>query len=226
MRKKKVRYPYQNKTLGILPGERWKDIKGFEGYYQASNLGRVKSLDRIVPHPRIGSQFVLGRILTQSVHENGNLKTGTPMIYLQVSLSREGQMFYLNTRRIIYATFVKPINYEKDGKYVINIDNDGYNNRVSNLKLVTKSEKSQRIILRKRHDSFLKYADRSLWPKTYGGYSRRKPVKQYDQKGKLIAKYESIAEASRQTGCGEKEIIYVAKGIYGQTGGFKWKYVG
>ncbi len=31
-----------------MPGEVWKDIPGFEGSYQASNLGRVKSLDRII----------------------------------------------------------------------------------------------------------------------------------------------------------------------------------
>lgn len=29
--------------------EKWKDIPGYEGFYQASNLGRIRSLDRIVP---------------------------------------------------------------------------------------------------------------------------------------------------------------------------------
>ena len=39
--------PYQNKSLADIPGEIWKDIPGFEGYYQASTAGRIKSLDRI-----------------------------------------------------------------------------------------------------------------------------------------------------------------------------------
>ncbi|ABF57478.1 putative endodeoxyribonuclease [Corynebacterium phage P1201] len=32
--------------------EEWKDINGYEGYYQVSNYGRVRSLDRVVPHAK------------------------------------------------------------------------------------------------------------------------------------------------------------------------------
>ena len=41
--------------------EIWKDIKGYEGYYQISNLGRVKSLDRYV-NAAYGKRFVKGSI--------------------------------------------------------------------------------------------------------------------------------------------------------------------
>ena len=145
------------------------------------------------------------------------------MIDLRVSLSHEGRQYYFNTRRVIYSAFVEDIDYEKDGMYVINKDGDGYNNTVKNLKLVTKSEKSLRVFKRDRVDSYLKIADRSQWT-SFGGHSRRKPVKQYTRKGKLLARYESISEASRKTGCGEKEIILVARGIHHHTKGFKWKY--
>jgi hypothetical protein len=57
-------YPYQNLEADVLPGERWKDIPGFEGYYKASDFGRIKSLDRIIPHPRLKQQFVAGRVLS------------------------------------------------------------------------------------------------------------------------------------------------------------------
>ena len=40
------KYPYQNHSLVNLPKEKWKDIVGFEGIYQISNYGRVKSLPR------------------------------------------------------------------------------------------------------------------------------------------------------------------------------------
>lgn len=220
---KRAKYPYLNKELKSIKGERWRDIPGFEGFYKASNMGRVKSIDRTIPHPRLKEQFVAGRILSQSVATNRNIKTGEPMIDLRVSLSLEGRQYYFNTRRIIYSTFVKDIDYEKDGMYVINKDGDGYNNSVKNLKLVTKSEKSLRVFKRDRVDSYLKTADRSQW-KNFGGHSRRKPVKQYTRKGKLLARYESISEASRKTGCGEKEIILVARGVHHHTKGFKWKY--
>lgn len=220
------KYPFQNKSIKNIRNEVWKDIPGFEGIYQASNFGRIKSLDRTIQHARLGQQFVAGRILSQSIAENKNIKTGEPMIDLRVSLSVDGVQHYFNTRRLIYMTFVnKKINYQKDGLYVINKDGNGFNNKVSNLQLVTKSEKQKRVFTRDRQDSYLKIADRSKWPKTYGGYTRRKPIKQYTHRGKLIAKYESVSEASRKTGIGEKEIIQVAKGIYSQWNGYKWKYV-
>jgi hypothetical protein len=75
---------YNNKSLVNIKGERWKDIQGFEGLYKVSNLGRVKSLDRIIPHPRLKEQFVAGRILSQSTATNKNIKTGEPMIDLRV----------------------------------------------------------------------------------------------------------------------------------------------
>jgi hypothetical protein len=221
-----LRYPYQNRSLSNIRGERWKDIPGFEGIYQASNYGRVKSLDRTVPHNRLGEQFVEGRVLAQSIARNRNIKTGEPMIDLRVSLSRDGEQFYYNVRRLIYASFVnRRINYQKDGLYVINKNGDGYNNRVSNLKLATRSEKQLRVFKRHRQDSYLKTADRSKWPKTYGGYANRRKVTQYTLKGKLVRRYESIRDASRKTGFDEKGIIGAARGEYAQWRGFKWKYV-
>ena len=59
---------YLNKSFADLPGEVWKDVPGFEGSYQASTLGRVKSLDPTIGHPRLYTQFVKGRILSQSIH--------------------------------------------------------------------------------------------------------------------------------------------------------------
>jgi hypothetical protein len=217
--------PYLNKSLKPLPNEIWKDIPGFEGSYQASNLGRVKSLNRVVPHPRLKQQFVKGRILCHSIAQNKNVKTDEPMIDLRVSLSVEGVQHYFNTRRIIYRTFIDPhLDYNKDGLYVINIDGDGYNNCSTNLTLVTKSAKQKRAIERDRVIPYLETADRSQWPKTYGGYSRRKPIAQYDLKGNLVSQFESIKEASRKTGLDEKAIIQVAKGVYSQWNGFKWRY--
>lgn len=215
---------YKNKSVLTLKGERWRDIPQFEGLYKVSSLGRVKSLDRIIPHPRLKEQFVAGRILSQSIAKNRNIKTGKPMIDLRVSLSRDGVQYFFNVRRVVYAAFRKEIDFETDGMYVINKDGNGYNNTLRNLKLATKSEKSLLAFERDRVvESYLKTADRSVW-KNYGGYTLRIPVKQYTIAGKLVAKYESIREASRKTGCGDKEIVNVARGIFKQSKGFKWKY--
>src|SRR3990167_2148632 len=42
--------PHENFSLKDIPGEIWKDIPEWEGFYQVSNLGRIKSLKRVVPH--------------------------------------------------------------------------------------------------------------------------------------------------------------------------------
>ena len=215
-------YPYQEKLLAQLKGEKWKDISGFEGYYQVSNLGRVKSLDREIPHPRLNKQFVEGRVLSQSIARNRNILTGEPSIDLRVSLAKDGVAYSFNTRRLVYSAFIKNIEYEKDGLYVINKNGDGFDCSVKNLKIVTKSEKQTRAIARGRVDLLLlKTIDRSKWKKNY---SRRKPVKQY-LKGKLIATYKSIKEASAKTGFDEKGIIGAAKGRYSHWRGFRWRYV-
>jgi hypothetical protein len=218
--------PYQDRQTALLPGEVWRDVPGYEGYYQVSNLGRVKSLDRVIPHPRLGKQTVYGRLLTQKVVININTIREEKMVDLQVSLSMEGKQHYRNVRRLVYAAFVEKIAYQRDGRYVINRDGDGYDNSVDNLALVTRAEKSQRALRRGRvPQSHLKSADRSEWKgKTYGGMSRCKPVVQLSTDGSLIARYESIAEACRQTGFGSKEIINVAKGRVQSLKGFRWRY--
>jgi len=206
-----------------MPGEVWKDVPGFEGTYQASTMGRVKSLDRIIPHPRLHQQFVKGQIMSQSVAKNRNIKTGEPMIDLRVTFAVENNQYYFNTRRVIYKTFIDPhLDYQNDGLYVINVDGDGFNNRPENLALVIKSEKQLRAVKRDRVLPFLKTADRSNWKKNY---SRCKPVAQYDKQGNMIGQYPSIKEASRQLRLDEKAIIQVAKGLYKQWNGFVWKYV-
>lgn len=213
---------YKNKSLIDLPNEIWKDIPGFEGSYQASSLGKIKSLDRIIPHPRLKCQFVQGRILSQKVGKNRNLITGEPTIDLGVTLTVEAITHYYNTRRLVYKTFTDPaLDYQKTGLYVINMDGDGYNNKVENLCRVTKREKQQRVIARNRMYPFFKTADRSHWKKNY---SKRKPVAQYDLEGNFIKQYHSIKEASKQNSVEDKAIIQVAKGLYKQWNGFVWRY--
>ena len=51
--------------------EIWKDVKGFEGFYQVSNLGRVRSLDRIAVSENRSTQKIKGAIKKVKVGKNG-----------------------------------------------------------------------------------------------------------------------------------------------------------
>ena len=216
-------YPYENIVVKNIKGEIWKDIPGYEAYYKVSNMGRVKSLDRIIPHPRLYQQFVKGRILKQKAVKDYNKNAGDAMISLQVALALENTSHYFNVRRLVYSAFKKRVDFEKDGLYVINIDGDGYNNKLSNLKLVTKSEKQQLSIKRGRQSfEYLVSVDRSGWKKNY---SRRIAITQYTASGKLVKKNVSILQAHLETGFDSKGISNAAKGLYnGFWRGFKWKF--
>jgi hypothetical protein len=216
-------YPYQILTPAPLRGEGWKDVPGFEGYYQASTKGRVRSLDRTIPHPRLKQQFVKGRILSQSIAKNKNNVVGDETIDLRVSLNLEGTQSYYNVRRLIYFTFKERIDFSKDGSIILNKDGDGYNCSLSNLKKVSMSGKQKRVFKRGRNSDYLSTADRTKW-ETQPGHSKRKPIIQMNLEGIEINRFISVTEAALKTGFGEKEIIEVAKERRTQYHGFKWKY--
>mgnify|MGYP000504151224 CR=1 FL=1 len=54
--------------------------------------------------------------------------------------------------------------------------------------------------------------------------SRRKKVRQYTTEGDFVNEYESVAEASKQTGCNKTCIAKVCRGNRLSSGGFKWEY--
>lgn len=111
--------------------EIFKDILGYEGYYQVSNLGRVKSLSRLV--------YNKGTNLTYRIKEK-ILKTPTNSAgYQLVSFKKNGEKRNYNVACLVAVAFLnhKP----KISKLVIDhIDNNPENNHISNLQLITQRE--------------------------------------------------------------------------------------
>ncbi|MEM6734629.1 MAG: NUMOD4 domain-containing protein [Bacteroidota bacterium] len=156
-------YPYLDVESDLLENEIWKALPDYVGYYEVSNQGRVRSMDRIIPHPRLKEQFVKGKILKQKVNINFNTVNKEKMVDLQVALSKEGRTSFRNVRRLVYLTFIdSSLNYSQDKKIIINKDCDGFNNRIDNIKAVNLSMKSIRALERNRvPKSHLSTADRS-----------------------------------------------------------------
>lgn len=103
--------------------EIWKDIKNYEGLYQVSNLGRVKSLDRY----RICSKNQSVCILKGQIRKLRNNGKG----YLQVSLSdghRNYKVFYVH--RLVAEAFLENPFGLSDVNHINEIKGD---NRVTNL---------------------------------------------------------------------------------------------
>ena len=128
----------QLKALGYGLGEKiencedaieeiWKDIPGFEGFYEASNKGSIRSVSRIVRSGR-GHRINPSVVLKPSIGQWG---------YEQVSLRENGKKYNKRVNRLIAETFIpNPNNYPQ----VNHIDGNKTNNCVSNLEWCNSSQ--------------------------------------------------------------------------------------
>lgn len=103
--------------------EEWRDCVGFEGFYQVSNLGRIRSLDRVLSDGRKRK----GQMMRTRIGAKGYVKVGL----------RDGvQQHTFNVHRLVAISFID--GYAED-KVVDHIDGDKTNNNVSNLRWVSQT---------------------------------------------------------------------------------------
>jgi hypothetical protein len=108
-----------------LATEIWKDIKGWEGFYQISSLGRVKSLERYKDSGN-GLQKVYEKVL---IPYKANKR------YFIIGLSSESKTHAKYIHRLVLLTF---IGYPKENQEACHNDGDISNNRVNNLRWDTR----------------------------------------------------------------------------------------
>lgn len=111
--------------LGIY--EVWKDIPKYEGLYQVSNFGRVKSLKRIVLNNLIIDKTIKERILKHGVNRHG---------YNFVILSNCGKHKLMTIHKLVAMCF---LNHLINSRIIVvdHKDNIRKNNNISNLQIVT-----------------------------------------------------------------------------------------
>lgn len=111
--------------------EVWKDIQGYEGLYQVSNQGRVRSLDRTVKRRNQPDLPVAGKVLSPRIGKNG---------YSYVILSKEAKGKTANIHRLVAEAFLdKP-----EGCNVVNhIDGNKENNACNNLEWCDSSKNNK-----------------------------------------------------------------------------------
>lgn len=132
--------------------EKWKDIKGYEGYYQVSDKGRVRSLDRYINDTtRCRTQFIKGRLI--KLCDNGK---GYKQVHL--SKNKKRKMFYAH--RLVAKHFLK--NYAEDLD-INHKDFDRSNNDLANLELVTVKQNINYSIKHGRYErAIAEYRNRRL----------------------------------------------------------------
>lgn len=107
--------------------EIWKDIKGFENLYQVSNLGRVRSVDRIVTRKNGRKQLYKSQLIKGCDNGRG---------YLNVFLRKNNQRYVIYIHRLVAETFIG----ETEGKDINHKDFNRKNNCLSNLEIITRVE--------------------------------------------------------------------------------------
>lgn len=179
-----------------MNNEIWKAVVGYEGKYEVSSIGRVRSIPRYVRNS-VGSQtFVEGKILTASKDKAG---------YIHVSLSdSEYKTRRWSVHRLVAIAFLK----NPDNLPVVNHkDENKSNNCVENLEWCSQSYN-------------LSYKD--------GQKKRRQQkIEMYNREtGEYIKTFNSIDEASKETGTNRTTISQVASNNYGRrsAGGYIWRY--
>ena len=178
--------------------EIWKDIKGYEGLYQVSNLGNVRSMDRITRDGR----KIKGKNIKP--HTNGNSR------YLRAALCNNGKIKYENLHRLVAKAFIpNPQNKPE----VNHKDENPSNNFIDNLEWMTSKENSNygtghlRATLNTNFDSIKEKTS--------------KPINQYDMNGKFIKRFKSLSDVPFK---GKGNISQCANNKKESSYGYKWKY--
>lgn len=174
--------------------EVWKDVKGFEGYYQVSNKGRVKSVDRVVSYENEFGTFdrkIQSRVLTTAE------TTGYQIVSLYKNKKRK--MKYVH--RLVAEAFISNPN---NLPMINHKDEDKINNIVNNLEWCTAAYNMEYNNLRNRN-----------------AVKQRKPViGKHLETGEII-RYPSVTSATKD---GYPSVSFVLRGERKHSGGYTWRY--
>lgn len=194
-----------------LSREEWRDIPGFEGYYQASTTGKIWSLKT---KKEIGPPDSKGRCSARLC------KDGTITKHCQIA-------------RWIAITYQELVQNEYfDDAEIDHINTDPTDNRPCNLRWVTRKGNQnnpltkEHLSNRKRGTMFSEEHKKALSLAHIGkpNKSRSKKVLQYTKENELLAHYESTCEAQRQTGIHQTKISACCLGKRKTAGGYIWRY--
>lgn len=179
--------------------EQWKDINNYEGLYQVSNFGRIRSLKRETISSNQYSSFKKQAneiILKQSINKHG---------YCSIILSKNGKNKWYSVHRLVACAFIDNSN---GFKCVNHKDENKQNNNVENLEWCTH-----------------KYNNNYGTRKKRVAKATSKQVIQYDINGDFIKIWSSIIEASINTNTNRHSITSCCKKQLKIAGGYRWEYV-
>lgn len=175
--------------------EQWKPIKGYEGLYEISNKGRIKSLPKKVKRGN-GYMTTTTQIRTTHLDKNG---------YERITLSNKfGNKRNELVHRLVAIVFIPNPNNLSDVNHINEVK---HHNFVENLEWCTHKHNCN-------HGTSSNRIGKKL----------SKSVYQYDINGNFIKQWNSVSEVSRVTGFSKGNISLNCRGGSITCNGFKWSY--
>ena len=204
-----------------LAAEEWRDIAGYEGKYQISNLGRVLLL----------GVYRDGRRYSQRIKKT---RFGVCGYEYTILTDFAGNAKTWKIHRLVAMTFIQNPN---EYPCVDHIDGVRTNNRVSNLRWATYSMNANNPITIQRLSKALKQHCSQDFVRELCRYNALKPeniqarresviraVLQLDKNGNFVREFDSITEAANFVGGRSTSITRVCRGRRPSAYGYKWKY--
>lgn len=185
--------------------EIWKDVAGYEGFYQVSNFSRVKSLDRIIVQKNGIKKKIKERIVIQVKDSKG---------YYFVGLHKDSKIGQFRVHRLIAQYFIPNPQNKPHINHINGIRTD---NRLENLEWSTVSENNQHAYTNNGRISPMKNKTGIL-------NKQSKPIIQSDKNGNFVKEYAAIADAFRITKIQQSDISSCCRGLLKSAGGYIWKF--
>jgi hypothetical protein len=193
--------------------EEWRDIEGYEGEYQVSSYGNVRSLDRYIKSKsKLNNDFVYLKKGKNLIPELGSLVYPYVVYYLQ----KDGKRYYNKAHRLVAKAFI-PNPHNK--KIVNHIDSNPRNNHVDNLEWLTHSENIKHAYDKGRID-----ISKAVESSVRNRYKRFKKVYQYTMDKEFIREFESVNAAAKYIGVDRSSLARTCRGVYSNSKNYIWSY--
>jgi len=175
--------------------EIWKPINQYEGLYEVSNLGNVRSLDKIAFTKAGWKRAYKGRMIKPKKHNGG---------YSTIILHRDGKTQTRTIHRLVAEAFLpNPNNYPE----VNHIDENKTNNAVSNLEWCTR-------IQNQHHGTAIERSN----------LKQRIPFYQIDHEGHIVKRWDGFKVLQRDGQFQRCEVSKCCRGLRDTYKGYRWEY--
>lgn len=181
--------------------EHWKSIPQYEGLYEVSDKGNVRSIAQYTRHHTVVPRSKARMLKAELTHDG----------YVRVSLSKHGQQKHFSVHRLVALAFIQ--NHDNLPQ-VNHKDENPQNNSADNLEWCTG----------KQNCNYGRHCQR-IKERLNGKHHLARPVARLDRDGDTIEIYKSINEAARQMGVRRENISRCCNGRYSLSCGYAWKYV-